>query len=159
MGCEGVGAFQANEGSSFNGASMAGARMAYATKPGKWVVIYIDCADKGAHDAMKAFATAALAPFGPLKGVRDAKIGYADNGSGDCTVTVDGGKVMKLKSKMVKGGDGKTPIAISNIHDPVHPTVMMGTTVSCTYSDKSYHFKLSESNAYFNAAIDSSGNL
>src|SRR5690349_16622823 len=41
MGCQGVGAFTFT-GGSYDGRSLAGVRTAYATKPGEWVMIYVD---------------------------------------------------------------------------------------------------------------------
>ena len=73
--------------------------------------------------------------------------------------TIDGGKIMDLKSQSVMGGDGKTPLTYSNIHDPIHPTVMQGKVVSCTYSDGDHKFELKDSNAYFNHHIVSKGKV
>ena len=47
----------------------------------------------------------------------------------------------------------------SNINDAVHPVVMQGKTISCTFSDGERSFTLSDSNSYFNDNIKSSGKL
>ena len=60
---------------------------------------------------------------------------------------------------VVLGGDQRTPIVISNIHDPVHPTVMQGQTVSGTYHDGTRSFTLKGTNSYFTDRMKSKGKL
>ncbi len=156
MGCEGVGAFSFS-GGSFDGKSIAGSRAAYATKPGEWVIIYID-APASRRAAVEGLMRAALGPFGKIEAVKSAKISLGHNGDMDWA-KIDGGKVMDFKSKAIMGGDNKTPLTYSNIHDPVHPTVMQGVTTSCSYVDGDRKIDLKDSNAFFNHSIKSKGKL
>jgi hypothetical protein len=157
MGCEGVGAFSFT-GGSFDGRSVAGTRAAYATKPGDWVVIYIDAPNASKRAAAEGLMRAALAGFGKIESVKSGKVKLWHTGNKDYA-TVDGGKVMDLKSEAVLGGDNKTPLVYSNIHDSLHPTIMQGKTISCTYSDGSHKIELKDSNAYFHHKIVSSGGM
>lgn len=158
MGCEGVGFFQAKAGSSIGGADFSGTKMAYATKPGEWVVIYVDAPTAGKRKAMEAFARKALGPFGKIEAVKDAKISIAGSG-GNYTAMVDGGKVCMYKSTVWKGGDDKGPMVYSNIHDPVHPVVMQSKTTSSKYKDGAHEFDLKDSNGFFNPSIHSTGKM
>lgn len=53
----------------------------------------------------------------------------------------------------------QTPIAHSNINDPLNPTIYQGKTVSGSYQDEAHSFKLAGSNSYFNPKMVSSGKL
>lgn len=156
MGCEGVGFFQAKAGSNLGGKDFGGAKMAYATKPGDYVVIYVDAPTAAKRKAMEAFARKALGPFGKIEAVKTAKISIAGK-AGNYKASVNGGKVMSFSSTVMKGGDNKGPMVYSNIHDPVHPTVMQAKTTVCTYTDGKHHFELKDSNAFFNPTIHSTG--
>ena len=155
MGCEGVGMFQFDTG-SFNGKSISGTKTAYAVAPGEWVIIYIDAPTQAKRDAATAFMKTALAGFGKIEAVKNAKITITGT-NGTHTATI--GDFCVLKTKPVIGGDGKTPLTISNIHNPIHPTVMQARTVSCTYNDGGHSFKLEDSNAYYNLKLKSKGSL
>ena len=99
-----------------------------------------------------------LAGFGPMESARAAKISMTGS-HGKYMGSVDGGKVMKISTTVVLGGDGKTPLTYSNIQDPVSPTIMQGKTVTGSYSDGGHTFALKGSNAYFNDHIHSTGKL
>lgn len=156
-GCEGVGAFSLT-GGEYMGAKMAGAKFAYALGAGKWVAIYVQAASAEQRPALVALAKAGLAAFGPVVEVRDAAIVITGD-SGAYTMSVDAGKVMTIKTQPMTGGDGKSPLMYSNIFDALHPSVMGGKTVSCSFHDGKRRFELADSNAFFNSALDSSGNL
>jgi hypothetical protein len=157
MGCQGVGAFSFT-GGSYGGKSLAGINAAYSTKPGDWVVLYIDAPNAAKRATAEAFLRACLGGFGKIEAVKNAKVAVWHKGNMDYA-TVDGGKIMDLKSQAVMGGDGKTPLMYSNIHDPIHPVVMQGKTISCTYSDGDKKFELKDSNAFFHHHIVSSGKV
>jgi len=157
MGCQGVGAFSFT-GGSFDGKSLAGTRAAYATKPGEWVVIYVDAPNKAKRSAVEGLMRGALGGFGKIEAVKDGKITIGHKGNMDWA-QVDGGKIMDLKSVAVMGGDGKSPLTYSNIHDPLHPVVMQGKTTSGSYSDGDKKFELKDTNAFFNHRISSKGKV
>src|SRR5262245_52676428 len=162
MSCKGVGAFELKS-AKYDGKDISGTKIAYALGVGKWVHVYVDQKDAKKHDAAEAFAKAAIAGFGPMTLAKDADIKIDEKGD-KYTVSVDGGKVMKLETEPVMGGDEKTPLTYSNIKDPVHPVVMQGTTASCTYTgtdkDGEKSFKLEKGrNAYFNNHIKSNGTI
>jgi hypothetical protein len=156
-GCDGVGAMTLSSG-SYMGTSLAGAKIAYATTPGEWVRLYVDTANPAQQAAVTAFAKAVYAPFGPIESVKPAKIDLAGD-AGHYTLSVDGGNTMLLTTQPVLGGDNRTPITISNIHDPVHPTVMQGKTVTGSYHDGDRSFTLKDSNSYFNGHVKSKGKI
>jgi hypothetical protein len=156
MGCQGVGAVQADQ-ASYDGTDISGFKAAYAVAPGNWVVIYID-APEGKADAATAFMKGALSAFGPVETVKMAKIDISGHG-GSFKATVGDGSIMTITTEPVFGGDKKTPLTYNNIHDALHPTVMQGKTIGCTYSDGGHSFTLKGSNAYFNDHIQSSGDF
>lgn len=156
MGCQGVGLFRANS-ATFDGQELGSFKAAYAVVPGSWAIIYVDAqSDKvaGVTDFMKA----ALAAFGPVEAVRNAQIDYEGVGH-ESKVVVDGKPIISFSCEAITGGDGKSPMAYSNIHDVLHPTVMQGKTDACAFKDGSHSFDLKGTNAFFNDHIDSSGSF
>ena len=158
MACRGVGAHQISAG-NYAGDDLSGAKIAHAKVVGDWVNLYIDAKDEKQRAAAEKFGRAAFAAFGPINEVKSAKIAiWAANDR--YTVTVDGGKIMKLETQPVLGGDGNTPIEITNIKNAVNPTVYQGTCVSATYSDGKQKFTVDEGrNSHFNPKLKSSGKI
>jgi hypothetical protein len=156
-GCTGVGAM-AFTGGTFQGQSLAGTKIVYATTPGDWVRLYVDAPNPQQLAAAEAFGRAVYSAFGKIESVKPAHIALAGS-AGRYTVSVDNGKIMRLATEPVLGGDGRTPIAISNIHDPIHPTVLQAKTVSGSYDDGDHSFTLKDSNSYFNDRMKSKGKL
>jgi hypothetical protein len=156
-GCEGFGVMSLNSG-SYKGVSLAGTKIAYATGPGEWVRLYVDTPNAGQRDAAEAFAKAVYTAFGPIEQVKPAHIDLSGE-AGKYTVSVDGGNIMQYTTEPVLGGDGRTPIVINNIHDPLHPSVMQGKTVSGTYHDGDRSFTLKDSNSYFTPRMKKSGKI
>jgi len=156
MGCLGVGVMNLTSG-SYAGASLAGAKIAYAAAPGEWVRLYIDAKTPGQRKAAEAFGRAVYNAFGPIEAVKNAKIGLAGS-NGKYMATVDGGAIMSLTTTPVFGGDKKTPLTYANINDPIHPTVMQGKTVRGSFKDGDRDFTLSDSNSYF-AKINKKGKI
>ena len=155
MGCEGVGAFEFT-GGDVGGASLAGCRAAYATVPGKWVILYIDAPDAVQKAAAEKMMRYGLDGFGKVEAVRNAKISMTGSG-GNCRVTV--GSYFTLTTKPMIGGDGKSALVYGNMHDRIHPTVMGGTTIACKYHDGKRKFDLKGSNAFFNEHLSVNGKL
>jgi len=156
MGCQGVGAFRFT-GGKYMDTSLAGTGFAYGVEPGKWVRIYVDAKDAKQKEAVTALAKAALKDFGPCEGVKDAKVEVTGDG-GKYSVKVD--DAFTLTTEPILGGDGKTPLVYSNIHDPLHPDVMQAKTTKCEYKDDKHSFKLDEGcNAYFHPKLKVSGKL
>jgi len=153
-GCQGVGAFEFT-GGSFNGQSIAGCKIAYATEPGKWVDLIID-APANRRKACEAFARKAGGAFGKIGTVTSGKISIIHHGY-TYDLKVDGGKVMALHAVPILGLDKKTPLTYSNIQDPTHPTVMQGKTVTGSYHLGSHQFTLKDSNAFFNEHLNVNG--
>jgi hypothetical protein len=157
MGCKGVGVHQISSG-KYAGDDLVGVKIAHAKVVGEWVNLYIDAKDEQRAAAEK-FGRAAFAGFGPIKEVRAAKI-EVSGADGKYTVTVDGGKIMKLETEPLLGGDGKTPIGYTNIKNAVNPTVYQGTCVSATYSDGDKKVTVEKGrNAHFNPKLKSSGKI
>ncbi|MEM3079255.1 MAG: hypothetical protein QXF21_02940 [Thermoproteota archaeon] len=64
-----------------------------------------------------------------------------------------------LKTELVLGGDGKTPISISNVKNPLHLDLSMGRTVKGSYDDGERSFEIQDTNAYFNEHVRSKTQL
>src|SRR5262249_41757685 len=99
MSCEGVGGYQFDKG-QFAGEDFSGTRAAYSLFIGKSVRIYIDAPDAARRAAAEKFLRAALAGFGPIAAVRDAKIEISGK-DGTYSLKVDGGKVLACSTEPV----------------------------------------------------------
>jgi len=155
--CQGVNAIVLT-GGQYESVDLAGAKIAFATAAGKWVRLYVDAKDSKQHDAVVAFAKAYAKDFGKIEDVKDAKVDV-EGKDGKYTLKVDGGAIMSLTTEPVLGGDGKTPLVYSNIHDTLHPTIKQGKTVGGSYSDGGHTFQLKDSNAYFQDGFNTKGKL
>lgn len=152
MGCEGVGFFSIQNG-SFAGASVSGVRFAYATKPGDYVIGYVDAPNAAKRKAGENLIRTAFKDWGKMEAVRSAKIAITGSG-GTYSATVDGGKVCSLTTKPILGSDKRHPIVIDNINSPLHPQVKQGRIVKCSYTDGDHHFDIEGQNAYFNDRLN-----
>ncbi len=158
MSCEGVGAYHFDKG-KYAGEDFSGTSMAYSLHIGKEVHLYLDAPDAKKKAALEAFSRAALAAFGPVKGVHDAKVGIAGK-DGAYTIKVDGGKVMTCTTAPVLGGDKKTPIVHENTLDAVNPVMYQGTCESCVYIQGDNKITLEKGrNAYFNQHMKTNGKV
>ena len=125
MGCKGVGAYQFTSG-KYDGEDFSGVRIAYGLNLGEWVGVYIDAKDAKQRAAAEKFARVALAAFGPIKVVKEAKVEMSGK-DGAYSVSVDGGKIMKFETAPVMGGDKKTPIVHTNTQDALNSTMFQAT--------------------------------
>jgi hypothetical protein len=148
MGCEGVGVIVFQKG-AYGTTDLAGLKIAYGTQPGSWVALFIEAKNAQQQKAGTMLATNLFKEYGKVVLLRDAKISITGS-KGRYTATVDGGKVFTLKTEPILGGDGKNPISISNVHNPARPTVFLGKTVRCQYSDGERSFEIHDTNSYFN---------
>ncbi len=155
-GCQGVGAMMLTSG-TYKGVDLAGAKIVFAAVPGNWVRLYVDAKDPQ-RGAATAFAKAAYSGFGKIEAVKNASIDLAGQ-SGRYTLTVDGGKIMRLTTEPVLGGDKRTPIAHTNTYIPWSPTVMQGRTVKGSFHDGDRSFTLEGGNSYFNDRMDGRGKI
>ncbi|HUJ10238.1 MAG TPA: DUF1326 domain-containing protein [Verrucomicrobiae bacterium] len=155
--CQGVNAFALTSG-RYQGVDLSGVKVAFATAPAKWVRLYVDVKDPKQRDAAVAFAKAYTSSFGKVEKVQDAKV-QIDGKGGKYELKVDDGKIMSLVTEPVLGGDNKTPLVYSNIHDALHPTVKQGKTVTGAYHDGTHKFELKDSNAFFNEDFSNKGKM
>ncbi len=157
-GCKGVGLYHITKG-TYDGADFSGAELAYTLELGDRVLVYVDAPDAKTEAAATAFARAAFAAFGPVKSVKNATIEIS-GADGTYTATVDGGKVMRLETEPVLGGDKKTPIVHTNTNGVLNSTMYQGSCVSCTADDQGVSFTLEKGrNVYFNAKVKSNGKI
>jgi len=156
-GCAGAGAMSLT-GGEFNGVSLAGAKIAYASVPGEWVNLYVEASKPELRDAAMAFAKANYSAWGKIEVTREAKISIQGEG-GQYTVKVDDGKVLELKTEPVIGGDGKSPITISNTKSVLNPVFRQARTLSGKYKEGNRSFTLKDSNSYFNDKMSSAGTI
>ena len=158
MNCKGVGAYQFDSG-RYGGEDFSGCRMAYSLYIGKSVQVYIDAPDAAKRATLEKFARVALAGFGPVTAVHDAKVELLGQ-DGAHTILVDGGKVMRCQTEPMLGGDHKTPIVHSNTFDALNPVMYQAQCISCTYADGDMKVTLAKgNNSYFNANMHASGKL
>ncbi len=156
--CQGVGAHHISSG-RYAGDDLAGVKIAHAKVVGEWVNLYVEAKDEKQRAAAEKFGRAAFSKFGPIKEVKAAKIEIT-GADGKYTVTVDGGKLMKLETEPVLGGDGKTPIGYTNIQNAVNPTVYQGRCVGATYADGDKKVTVEKGrNSHFNPKLRSSGKI
>ncbi len=115
----------------------------------------------GRRWTFEAFARAALGPFGTVKGVAAAEI-RLEGRDGKYTAIADGGlgKMLKLVTEPVLGGDHKTPVAINNTLNTLNPTLYQGKCISGAYADGEHKITIEKGrNSFFNAAMKQSGTL
>lgn len=155
-GCQGIGVMIIKSG-RFAGGDISGTKIAYAVSPGKWVRGYIDAPAEKQH-ALAGFAGGALAGFGKVEFIKPARIAVSGS-NGDYSYSVNGGKVMKCSTKMVRGADGRSPIMHANLPDPLNDRFSQAKTVSGRYSDGGRSFTLKGSNSYFNDRLNKCGKL
>lgn len=156
-GCQGVGALVLTSG-KYNGTDLAGAKIAYATVPGKWVRLYVETKTPEQRTAVEAFGRAAFAGFGKIQSVRPASVVVTGSG-GRYTLAVDGGKVMTMTMEPVLGGDKKRPVAIGNTQNRFASTFLQAKTVHTVFHDGGQKFTLKGSNAYYQDNMKAKGDL
>jgi hypothetical protein len=157
-GCRGVGVHQFARG-AYAGEDLAGVKIAHAKIVGEWVNLYIEARDEKQRAAAEKFGRAAFGGFGPIREVKAARIELSGE-DGKYAGTVDGGTIMKFETEPVLGGDGKTPVGITNIKNAVNPTVYQGRCVSATYSDGDRKVTVGKGrNSHFNPKLKSSGKI
>ena len=157
--CQGVGAFKVTSG-SFGGSDLSGVGIAYATKPGEWVRLYVDAPDTARRAAAEKFGRAAFAAFGPIEMVKDSKVDIQGS-MGAYTVVVDGGKTMNYTIEPVLGGDGKTPVGYTNTHGVLTTKPQQAKSTKATvFHDDTRTFEIEAGhNGYFNDKMDTKGSL
>lgn len=157
-GCEGFGALQLSAG-NYNGQDLSGMKAAYVTEPGEWVIVYLQAANPAQTKAAREFLTAVFSNWGNVEAIKDAKVAIAGQG-GNYTVTVNDGAILSYQTKVVLGGDRKTPIAHTNIADPLNQTFYQALSESGTFKDSGREITLKKgTNAYFNDKMDSKGEI
>ena len=154
-GCEGVAAALISSG-KYGGVDLSGVKIAVGMTPGSWVRLFIDAKDPAQMKAAEGLGRGLTAVFGKVESVKPAKVAVTGS-NGNYTVTVDGGKVFKLTTAPVLGGDKKTAIAHTNYPNPINHTMMQAKVVSCRYNDGKHKFSLKGSNAFFNTKMGGSG--
>ncbi|MCF6156301.1 MAG: DUF1326 domain-containing protein [Candidatus Brocadia sp.] len=142
--------------SSYDGVDLSGAKIAYATKPGDWVIIYIDAKDDQQKQAAIRFTKGIFGNYGKVEKADSAKIEFSGK-DGNYTVKVDDGKIMQLTTEPVLGGDNKTPVMHTNTKSKLTPVFMQGRVISGSFNDGERKFELKGSNSYFNANMHCEG--
>lgn len=154
-GCQGVGAALISSGSC-DGVDLSGAKVAYGTVPGSWVRLYIDAKTPAQYKAAESVGRAMLAGFGKIESAKPGKVAVS-GGGGKYTLLVDGGKVIKMTTQPVLGGDKKTAVAITNYPNALNHTMMQAKVVACTYNDGKHRFSLKGTNSFFNTKMAGTG--
>jgi hypothetical protein len=118
----------------------------------------VDAPDAAKAQAAEAFAASALAGFGKVEFVKPARIDVSGS-KGNYTYAVNGGKIMNGSTRMVAGGDGRSPIVHANLPDPLNDRIAQGKTISGSYRDAGRSFTLKGSNSYYNDRLNKTGKL
>ena len=156
--CLGMGAYQITRG-TFGNADISGARAFYAMHAGDWVKIYIDCEDDAKRGPAEGFFRMALASFGRVESVRDARILMNCSRDG-ALVSVDGGGTGGFKVGPLAGGDGASPVTHGNTVCPLNRVMLQGKAVSGVFRDAGHAFQVqSGRNGFFNDKMTVSGRL
>lgn len=157
-GCEGFGAMKLSSG-SYMGTDLTGMKAVYAGVPGDWMRVYVQAANPEQRKAAEAFLNAVYSHWGKVEAIKDAKIDI-DGDGGNYTVSVDDGKTLKYETKVVLGGDKKTPLTHTNVGDPLNQTFKQGLSESGTYKDGDRAITIEKGrNAYFNDEMNASGEI
>ncbi len=158
-GCQGMGAIKITSG-SYDGHDLSGVTIAYVGHAGEWSRLYVDAPDEKHRAAAEEFGRAFAVDFAPVEAVKEAKIEITGS-SGAYTVTMDGGKIMKLTTEAVMGGDGKTALSHGNSLVPISPTLLQGKAATASmYHDGDRQIdNPAGRNVYFNDKMDSHGEL
>ena len=155
--CQGVGVLEFRSG-SFEGTDLAGGKIAIGLAPEKWVHAYVDGSTAAQRKALASFARKAFAPFGKIEAVEESPIAISGRG-GNYTVTVAGGKTMRLKTKPVLGGDKKTPVVHANVGNPMVKSYLQAKTVAGSFHGGGHVFTFKDTNSFYNDRVKSSGAL
>lgn len=120
--CAGGGAIEITTG-KYGGADFSGVKLAYVTKPGSWVRLYIEAPDAARRATAEAFARAVYAGFGKIESVSDARIVISGR-NGNYHVTVDNGATADYTLAPILGGDGASALAHGNTHNAFTATFL-----------------------------------
>jgi hypothetical protein len=153
-GCQGLSTIIVN-GGSYNGVNLAGAKIAQGGVAGNRIYIYVDAKD-AQRDAATAFARAYWKNEGTVLAVRNVKIDLSGQ-AGRYTLTIDNGKIARLTTEPVLGGDKKNPVAHSNADTPW--PLMQARAVTGFFHDGDISFTLENTNSYFNEHIETRSGL
>jgi hypothetical protein len=92
-----------------------------------------------------------------VESAKPAKISI-EGKDGKYTVQVDDGKIMKLTTEPVLGGDNKSPVTIGNTKSPLGKTFNQAKSLQCDYADGDRKFTFKDTNSYF-YAVNGKGEL
>jgi len=156
-GCEGVGVLDITSG-DFKGVDLSGGKIAIGMAPMGWVHAYVDGKTPAQREALSAFAKKAFAAFGKVEATENAAISISGK-NGRYSVSVNGGKTMRLQTRPVLGGDKRTAITHNNVPNPMVPSYSQGKTVSGSFNGGGHSFQLKDSNSFFNDHVMSKGSI
>jgi len=138
---------------SYKGMDLAGTKMAFAGGRTGWLRIYFDGPTHEAREAVRQFALQALKDYGKLERVAAAKISV-ERSIGTYQATIDGIATFRT-TKLANA-----PKSYSHIFNAtLHPMIFQAETRSCTFADGTRHFKLKNSNSFFNSKLDVAGKV
>jgi hypothetical protein len=155
-GCQVMGAMIISSG-SYADFKLSDVKIAF-TVGDKWVRIYVQSKDPAQSEVAGEMARAMFSAYGTIESIRNAEIELSGS-NGNYTLKVDGGKVINLKTQPVLGADGKTAVTYTNYPDPLFQTIMQAKTVSGSYDDGEHHFRLEDTNSFFNQDWAVSGKI
>jgi hypothetical protein len=157
--CLSVGVVDINHG-DFSGSDLSGVRFAWAMDSGKWVRIYIDAPDAAHRATAEQFLRALCANWGNMETIRDAKITISGK-NGGFAANVNGGSTIDFEIAPVIGGDGKTALVYSNVHNQLTSTFLQGASAKpSVFHDDLRTFTIDAGrNGYFDPRMDKSGTL
>jgi hypothetical protein len=153
-GCNNIGILMLTSG-AYKGVDLAGVKMLEAGLAGVYARLYVDATDIQ-REAAEALAKAAFSPYGKIEAVKNAKIDFSGK-DGRYSLSVDGGKIVEMRTEPVLGIDEKTPIVLTNVPTAFGNTVMQARTIKASFRDGDRAFQFENSNATFNDRLNSEG--
>jgi hypothetical protein len=156
-GCHAIEAIAITSG-SYNGANLAGTKIAVAVVAREWAQIYVDAPGPAQREAATGFARALYGGDTKIEAVNNARVELSGR-DGRYTLSVDGGKTIELQTEPVLGADARNPVMHSNTRTPLSPIVYQGRTIKGVFHDGNRSFILEAGNAFFNPHTHHSGKI
>ena len=156
-GCHAIEAMAIHAG-SYGGVNLAGAKFVVANAADEWARLYVDSSSAVVRQAVTDLVKALYGSDTKFEEVKSVRIELAGTG-GRYMLSVDGGKIIELRTEPVLGADGRLPVGHTNTRTPFSPTVYQGRTVAGAIHDGARAFRLAGGNSFFNPHTERSGQI
>lgn len=152
-GCNALGAYIIDSG-SYGGQDVSGSRIGFVTSPKGALFVYAQ-APPAEADGVKKLAFALFAEgFGTLEGGLNACPITLDKTEGELHLSFDGGRIADLRVKPVFGGNGSSPIELSNVFGDPYDRLFQASVVSGAFHHSGHDFRLEGTSAFYDPQLD-----